>query len=210
VKHLLILLALLRAACQPFAAAAAPVAKPNLLWLIARGSRPGTRLLCRVHAVAAEITLTRRRRGRGGTQSLDDPTVRTFWCASLASSLRNFAPSASLRLRPVPVFDRMGTANPYPCSRTGVAPVSDIVWNGFSRPILMAVNSHLLVSQWDEDGDRRDACPTPPATPSAWFATASLRLRHQGSLYAPPGPPRRLSYAASQASAAGSKRMRTA
>jgi hypothetical protein len=30
---------------------------------------------------------------------------------------------------------------------------------------MMAVNSHLLVRQWDEDGDRRDACPTPPATP---------------------------------------------
>jgi hypothetical protein len=67
-------------------------------------------------------------------------------------------------------------SKPYPCSRTGVAPVSDIVWNGFSRPLLMAVNSHLLVSQWDEDGDRRDACATPPAAPSAWFATASLRL----------------------------------
>ncbi len=40
----------------------------------------------------------------------------------------------------------------------------------------MAVNSHLLVSQGDEDGDRRDACPTPPATPLKWFATASLRL----------------------------------
>ena len=68
---------------------------------------------------------------------------------------------------------------PYICSRTGVAPVSDIVWDGFAKPILMGVNSHLLVSQWDEDGDRRDACPTPSATPSAWFATASLRLSRE-------------------------------
>ena len=40
----------------------------------------------------------------------------------------------------------------------------------------MAGNSHRMVSQSDEDGDRRDACPTLPATPSAWFLSAYFRL----------------------------------
>ena len=52
------------------------------------------------------------------------------------------------------------TPEPYPCGRTGIAPVSDIVWDGFSEPLLMAVDSHLLVSQVDEAGDRRDAGTT--------------------------------------------------
>jgi hypothetical protein len=55
---------------------------------------------------------------------------------------------------------------------TGVAPVSDIAWTGFSGRSLPAANRHLLVRQEDEDGDRRDACPTPPATPSACFLSA--------------------------------------
>ncbi len=41
--------------------------------------------------------------------------------------------------------------------RTGVAPVSDIAWDGFGGWILMAVNSHHLVGQGDEAGVRRDA-----------------------------------------------------
>ena len=45
-------------------------------------------------------------------------------------------------------------AKPYPCSRTGVAPVSDIVWDGFSGQILMAVNAYHLVKQGNEDGVR--------------------------------------------------------
>ena len=43
---------------------------------------------------------------------------------------------------------------PYPGSRTGVAPGSDIVWTSFSERRLPAVNSHLLVRQLDEYGDR--------------------------------------------------------
>jgi hypothetical protein len=54
--------------------------------------------LIHIHAVATELSLAQKRRGRGGTQSLGDPIGRTSCCASLASALRHFASSASLRL----------------------------------------------------------------------------------------------------------------
>ena len=61
---------------------------------------------------------------------------------------------------------------PRPCSRPDIAPVSDIVRNGFSGRGLTPENRHLVVKHGDEDGNRRDACPTPPTTLPAWFTSA--------------------------------------
>ena len=62
------------------------------------------------------------------------------------------------------IEDELDLTKPWLGSRTGVAPVSDIVWDGYPGRILVAVNSHLLVRQGNEDGDRHGACPTPPAS----------------------------------------------
>ena len=105
------------------------------------------------------------------------PPVRRVRAPALASSCRAGGRRSAATRKPLhPAFRPSDfSPQPYPCSRTGVASVSDIVWNGFSGRILMAVTSHLLERPGDGDGDRRDACPTTPATPFAWFASASLR-----------------------------------